>query len=181
MPAWWGRKSSKTKEEPEKPVNPYSNRFVKPGSIKNNNDCKKKDKDKAATRSFDQLTPRGSPRTSKEFGTVVSGSSTGFSGFDSDGGSKGHPLPRPSPQGSGNDHGSVSGSVSSGSSSVSSDDQPVVHDPVQFGAFRLVFFLKSPAFFGLGLLLNLNLGFNEFDSIEFVLASELETEMISFG
>lgn len=153
MPAWWGRKSSKTKEEPEKAVNPYSNRFVKP-AIKNN-DCKKKDKDKAATKSFDQLTPRGSPRASKEFGTVVSGSSTGFSGFDSDGGSKGHPLPRPSPQGLGNDHGtglgSVSGSVSSGSSSVSSDDQPIVHDPGQFGAFRLVFFeKKSPAFFWIG-------------------------------
>lgn len=165
MPAWWGRKSSKTKEEPEKQVNLYSNRFVKP-AIKNN-DCKKKDKDKA-TKSFDQLTPRGSPRASKEFGTVVSGSSTGFSGFDSDGGSKGHPLPRPSPQGLGNDHGtglgSVSGSVSSGSSSVSSDDQPIVHDPGQFAAFRLVFFEKSPVFFGLGLLLNL--GFNEFDSIE---------------
>ncbi|KAK9950105.1 hypothetical protein M0R45_005607 [Rubus argutus] len=138
MPAWWGRKSSKTKEEPEKPVNPYSNRFVKP-AIKST-DCKKKDKDKAS-KSFDQLTPRGSPRGSKEFGTVVSGSSTGFSGFDSDGGSKGHPLPRPSPHGLGNDHGaglgSASGSVSSGSSSVSSDDQPIVHDPGQFGAFRV--------------------------------------------
>ncbi|KAM5577773.1 mitogen-activated protein kinase kinase kinase 3 [Rosa sericea] len=141
MPAWWGRKSSKTKTDPpEKSPNPYSNRYAVTAAIKSPPIKTKRD------RSFDEPTPRGSPRVSKDLGTVINGSSSGFSGFDSDGGgSKGHPLPRPSvssPQGVGNDQGiglgSACGSVSSGTSSVSSsDEQPIVHDPSQFGAFRV--------------------------------------------
>ncbi|XP_050388079.1 mitogen-activated protein kinase kinase kinase 3 [Argentina anserina] len=139
MPAWWQRKSTKTKTEttPEKSPNPYSNRGLTSPLLKAKRD-----------RSFDEATPRGSPRAagSRDLGTVIiSGPSSGFSGFDSDGGSKGHPLPRPSvssPHRAGNDQvvglGSASGSVSSGTSSVSSsDEQPVQHDPGPFGAFRV--------------------------------------------
>ncbi|PRQ49339.1 putative mitogen-activated protein kinase kinase kinase STE-STE11 family [Rosa chinensis] len=138
MPAWWGRKSSKTKTDaPDKSINPYSNRYAVNAAVKSPPIKTERG------RSFDEPTPRGSPRVSKDLGTVVNGSTSGFSGFDSDGGgSKGHPLPRPSLQGVGNDQGiglgSASGSVSSGTSSVSSsDEQPIVHDPSQFGAFRV--------------------------------------------
>ncbi|XP_008227651.1 PREDICTED: mitogen-activated protein kinase kinase kinase YODA [Prunus mume] len=147
MPAWWGRKSSKSKEEQEKTLqhkNPYSNRnnsnFLFKSSI--NSDIKKKEKD-VRPKSFDEQITRGSPRASKELvGAGVSAS--GFSGFDSDGCERrqGHPLPRPSvssAQGLGNDQvlglGSASASVSSVSSSGSSDDQPIAHDShAQLGA-----------------------------------------------
>ncbi|KAL6219789.1 hypothetical protein ACLB2K_007548 [Fragaria x ananassa] len=121
MPAWWGRKSTKTtKTDPpeKKSLNPYSNR---------NSNVVKSPPAWSTKTSFDEPSPRAG---SKDLGTA----SSGFSGFESDGGSKGHPLPRPSvssPHGGGrpgNDHGlglgSASGSVSSGTSSVSSDDQP---------------------------------------------------------
>ncbi|KAM1653561.1 hypothetical protein ACFX14_006129 [Malus domestica] len=140
MPAWWGRKSSKSKEEQEKAVqhkNPYSNRnsnnFVNKSSISNDN--KKKEKDERP-RSFDEQVTRASPRASREFTSVVGVSSSGFLGFDSDGGERAaHPLPRPSVsslQGLalGNDQvnglGSGSASVSSVSSS-GSDDPLVAH------------------------------------------------------
>ncbi|KAL6223183.1 hypothetical protein ACLB2K_006572 [Fragaria x ananassa] len=127
MPAWWGRKSTKaTKTDPpeKKSLNPYSNR---------NSYVFKSPPARSTKTSFDEPLPRAG---SKDLGTA----SSGFSGFDSDGGSKGHPLPRPSVSsphggGPGHDHGvglgSASGSVSSGTSSVSSDDQPVL------GAFRV--------------------------------------------
>lgn len=127
MPAWWGRKSTKTtKTDPpeKKSLNPYSNR---------NSYVVKSPPARSTNTSFDEPSPRV---VSKDLGTA----SSGFSGFESDGGSKGHPLPRPSVSsphggGPGNDQGvglgSASGSVSSGTSSVSSDDQPVL------AAFRL--------------------------------------------
>ncbi|XP_004288333.1 PREDICTED: mitogen-activated protein kinase kinase kinase YODA [Fragaria vesca subsp. vesca] len=122
MPAWWGRKSTKTtKTDPpeKKSLNPYSNR---------NSYVVKSPPARSTNTSFDEPSPRV---VSKDLGTA----SSGFSGFESDGGSKGHPLPRPSVSsphggGPGNDQGvglgSASGSVSSGTSSVSSDDQPVL-------------------------------------------------------
>ncbi|KAL6225432.1 hypothetical protein ACLB2K_004282 [Fragaria x ananassa] len=127
MPAWWGRKSPKTtKTDPpeKKSLNPYSNR---------NSNVVKSPPARSTKTSFDEPSPRAG---SKDLGRA----SSGFLGFDSDGGSKGHPLPRPSVSsphggGPGNDHGvglgSAPGSVSSGTSSVSSDDQPVL------GAFRV--------------------------------------------
>lgn len=156
MPAWWPRKSSKSKGEQHQnqvqQQNPHGNHcgFLK-SSIKN--DIKKgKDKPK----SFDEVFPRGSPRASKDFGAPC-GSSSGFSGFDSDGQEKrGHPLPRPSVSSThslGIDHGvglgSGSFSGSSVSSSGSSEDHPIANDHGQFGANRLV--LKRSPVFGLGL------------------------------
>ncbi|XP_059432018.1 mitogen-activated protein kinase kinase kinase 3 [Corylus avellana] len=130
MPAWWGKKSGKSKEQ-----NPLSAHLYASKSSVNNERVKAKDKEKAS--SFDEVFCRNSPRTSKDFG-----GSSGFSGFDSDGGDKvGHPLPRPSIL-SGNDHihgavvGMGSGSVSSVSSSGSSEDQPVAQEQAQFSQFR---------------------------------------------
>lgn len=135
MPAWWGRKSGKNKEQ-----NPLTAHLSLSKSSVKNDRAKEKDKEKA--KSFDEVFSRNSPRTSKDFGGP-----SGFSGFDSDGGDKvGHPLPRPSIL-SGNDHihgvvvglGSGSGSVSSVSSSGSSEDQPVAQEQGQVVQSRLVF------------------------------------------
>lgn len=180
MPAWWGRKSSKSKEEQEKtlqPKNPYSNRnnnnFIIKSSI--NNDIKKKEKD-VRPKSFDEQITRGSPRASKDLvGAGVSAS--GFSGFDSDGCERrqGHPLPRP--QGLGNDQvlglGSGSASVSSVSSSGSSDDQPIAHDShAQLGAFNYRLVPHKPCFSDWGFCCFLsNLGLVRcfsFNSIQFI-------------
>ncbi|XP_048334926.2 mitogen-activated protein kinase kinase kinase 3 isoform X1 [Ziziphus jujuba] len=144
LPAWWPRKSSKNKEEHRQNQlqhqNPHGNHnsFLK-SPIRTDN---KKAKDKP--KSFDEVFPRGSPRASKDFG-APGGSSSAFSGFDSDGPEKrGHPLPRPSvssTQSIGIDQavglGSGSFSGSSVSSSGSSEDHPVAHDHGQFSAFRL--------------------------------------------
>jgi mitogen-activated protein kinase kinase kinase 3 len=126
MPAWWGKKSGKSKEP-----NPLSAHLQPSKSSVKNDKAKGKDKEKAS--SFDEAFSRNSPRTSKDFG-----GGSGFYGFDSDGGDKvGHPLPRPSIL-SGNDHihgavvGLGSGSVSSVSSSGSSEDQPVAQEQSQF-------------------------------------------------
>lgn len=111
MPAWWGKKSTKNKEQQSK--DKERDKYVKP-------------------RSFDELLCRKSPRTSKDF----SGSGSGFSGFDSGSSlEKTHPLPVPSVSSLGNDHGSVS--VSSTSSSGSSDGGTVVNtDQAQLDTFR---------------------------------------------
>lgn len=136
MPAWWGRKSSKCKEE-VKQQNPESTLYnISKISIRNE---KKNGKDKP--KSFDEgLFSRNSPRSSKDYGALTGsggGGSSGFSGFDSDCGDKirGHPLPLPS---AGIEHGvgSGSGSVSSVSSSGSSDDHPSPHDHAPFGVYR---------------------------------------------
>ncbi|XP_057496330.1 LOW QUALITY PROTEIN: mitogen-activated protein kinase kinase kinase 3-like [Actinidia eriantha] len=125
MRAWWGKKSSKSKEQQypdgESPK-------LSKSSIRNDI---KREKDKP--KSFDEVfASRYSPRNSKDFSGGGSGSS-GFSGFGSD---RGFPLPRPS---LGTDHGaglgSGSGSVSSESSSGSSSDDHVHLDQVQFGNF----------------------------------------------
>ncbi|KAJ8526310.1 hypothetical protein K7X08_028787 [Anisodus acutangulus] len=113
MPAWWGKKSTKNKENPQSKDLKERNKYVKP-------------------RSFDELLSRNSPRSSKEF----SGSGSGFSGFDSGSSlEKAHPLPMPSVS-LGNDHGSVSVSVSSTSSSGSSYGGPVNNDQAQLDTFR---------------------------------------------
>ncbi|KAL6346054.1 hypothetical protein AAG906_025334 [Vitis piasezkii] len=136
MPAWWGRKSSKCKEEVQQ-QNPESTLYnISKISIRNE---KKNGKDKP--KSFDEgLFSRNSPRSSKDYGALTGsggGGSSGFSGFDSDCGDKirGHPLPLPS---AGIEHGvgSGSGSVSSVSSSGSSDDHPSPHDHAPFGVYR---------------------------------------------
>ncbi|KAM7513809.1 hypothetical protein LguiA_003392 [Lonicera macranthoides] len=138
MPAWWGKKSTKIKEDQQQ--NQLFHQYAQQNnlsksSIKND---KKRSKDKP--KSFDELTSRksqNSPRNnSREF--IASGSS-GFSGFESE---RSHPLPRPSVSSSslGFDHvvglGSGCVSVSSSiSSSGSSDDHPHV-DQAQLCASR---------------------------------------------
>ncbi|XP_062096542.1 mitogen-activated protein kinase kinase kinase 3 [Humulus lupulus] len=151
MPAWWGRKSTKHKDETQNQPTQHSpqgtNHF---GFLKSpvRNDAKRtKDKPK----SFDEVLTRVSPRLSREFpaaATPVSpppppcGPSSGFSGFDSDG-SRCHPLPRPSISSMpslGNDQGNGlgfgSGSVSSVSSNGSSEDHPIGLENGQLGFYR---------------------------------------------
>ncbi|XP_052188839.1 mitogen-activated protein kinase kinase kinase 3 isoform X2 [Diospyros lotus] len=129
MPAWWGRKSSKNKEQQlRQDAHPPG----KDDSTKSS--LKKRPKDKP--KSFDDaLVSRNSPRNSRDFSGL-----SAFSGFDSD---RGHPLPRPSVSSALSlgmmDHGvglgSGSVSVSSVSSSGSSDDHTQV-DHAQLGVFR---------------------------------------------
>ncbi|KAA8531072.1 hypothetical protein F0562_005781 [Nyssa sinensis] len=148
MPAWWGRKSTKNKDQQQQQQleqtqqSPHGNNHnSSKSSIKND---KKNGKDKP--KSFDEVSgmvlSRNSPRNSKDFtsagGSGSSGSSA-FSGFDSD---RGHPLPRPSISSTpslGIDHavglGSGSVSVSSVSSSGSSDDHNNL-DHGQLGVYR---------------------------------------------
>ncbi|KAF7834152.1 mitogen-activated protein kinase kinase kinase 3 [Senna tora] len=149
MPAWWGRKSSKNKEE-QRPQQPQQQQlpqqephgvlqfnFIK-SPIRNNGAARK---GKEKPKSFDEVSAamlsRGSPRASRDYTSAsgVGGSSSGFSCFDSDGAErKGLPLPRPSvssPQRFGNDQGDGDGlgSASISGSSVSStgsfDDHPI--------------------------------------------------------
>ncbi|KAH6791396.1 mitogen-activated protein kinase kinase kinase 3 [Perilla frutescens var. frutescens] len=129
MPAWWSKKSGRSKDS------------EKSSSLKNE---KKRGKEvDPKVNSFDEGLLRNSPRVSRDFSAggreVVGGDSTGFSGFDSASSmDRAHPLPRPS--GSSNDQvhgagfGSGSGSVSSISSSESSDDH--AHAVVDQAAFR---------------------------------------------
>ncbi|PON81996.1 Serine/threonine protein kinase [Trema orientale] len=140
MPAWWGRKSSKHKEENQAiQQSPQPNNHF--GFLKSpvKNDPKRP---KHKPKSFDEALTRGSPRQSREF--AAAGSSTGFSGFDSDG-SRCHPLPRPSISSTpslGNDHGVGFGygsaSASSVSSSGSSEDQPIGQENGQLCVYRPV-------------------------------------------
>lgn len=141
MPAWWGKRSSKSKEVSNQD-NSYGKNDKKICSIKEN--MKRCSLDEAALR-------KNSPRGSKELSG--SGGSSGFSGFDSDSaGKRGLPLPEPcvSDLGAGGGIGagggvgfaSGSGSVSSVSSSGSSGGED--HDNnqgcnIQFGGCRLVF------------------------------------------
>ncbi|XP_057965343.1 mitogen-activated protein kinase kinase kinase 3 isoform X2 [Malania oleifera] len=144
MPAWWGRKSSKNKQQqqqhPERAKINFSEAAIE--------DNKKKTKEKP--KSLDQvsgtLLTRNSPRNSREFAAAngVGRLSSAFSGFDSDGGDKTPlPLPRPlisSTPSPANDHvvglGSGSVSVSSVSSSGSSSDDPLPHEHAQLGLYR---------------------------------------------
>ncbi|XP_065873733.1 mitogen-activated protein kinase kinase kinase 3 [Euphorbia lathyris] len=130
MPAWWGKKSSKNKDDKHQLHN----------SPTAKNDLNKK----TTTKTFDDFVlARNSPRVSKDFACA----SSGFSGFDSDSAEK-RGLPLPTPSGSASDHGiggvgfgsgSASGSVSSVSSSGSSaEDHPIANDHITnlFGGYR---------------------------------------------
>lgn len=137
MPAWWGKKSGRSKD---------SENSAKSSSLKND---KKRGKEiDPKVNSFDEgllQQSRNSPRISREFSAggreLVGGDSSGFFGFDS-ASSIDRALPLPRPSGSSTDHvhgvgsGSGSGSVSSVSSSGSSDDH--AHAAVDRAAFRWV-------------------------------------------
>ncbi|GKV21636.1 hypothetical protein SLEP1_g31597 [Rubroshorea leprosula] len=136
MPAWWGRKSSKNKEETQSPHEGHG-KFSKFSGKSKTDEMRKGDKE--SPRSVDEgIITRNSPRCSRDFGV---GGSSGFLGFDSDSAEKRrHPLPRPSVSSMQSDHGiglgSASVSVSSVSSSGSSEDNQIVNDQAQFGAHR---------------------------------------------
>lgn len=153
MPAWWGKKSSKNRDEKIQKLQQQNQQDLHVNHH-NNNSIKSSIKfDKKKPKSFDEVSSaRNSPINSKEFlisAITGGGGSSGFSGFDSDGGGsekRGHPLPRPSCSSMtsmGIEHGvslgSGSVSVSSVSSSGSSEDNPTTptnHDHVQFSAYR---------------------------------------------
>ncbi|KAK2998367.1 hypothetical protein RJ639_024118 [Escallonia herrerae] len=128
MPAWWGRKSTKNKEESQQ-QQPHSSHIYSFTSNKGGSAANKINKrgDQKPNKSFDEVSALVLSRNFRKesVGTSNGGSSSGFSGFDSE---RGHPLPRPSISSTpslGIDHagsGSGSGSVSSVSSSGSSDD-----------------------------------------------------------
>ncbi|GAB4847771.1 hypothetical protein Ancab_026834 [Ancistrocladus abbreviatus] len=142
MPAWWNRKSNRHKEAPLQSfvfIDPNSNKCHNPKtSLINKSERRSVEK----SRSLDELVPGISRRSNGELGHRGSSGgsrSSGFSGFDSDGGERrGHPLPRPSD--SGLDHavaaGCLSVSVSSVSSSGSSDEPPNM-EPAQVGLSRV--------------------------------------------
>ncbi|TYI31140.1 hypothetical protein ES332_A05G432900v1 [Gossypium tomentosum] len=165
MPGWWGKKSSKNKEDSPRNQTPRGTSvgFLKFSPTKTDAAAaaaagKKKapaatpdDKNNNYPKGCDDggglvFSTRSSPRVSRDFGVgggaVVSGSgSSGFSGFDSDSGEKrGIPLPTPSVSSLQSDHvvglGSGSPSVCSFSSSGSSEDNQIPNDPVQFIAYR---------------------------------------------
>lgn len=141
MPTWWGRKSSKPKEQPHEQEPRGSGggvlhfNFIKSSPIRNSpNNKGKSDKSK----SFDDPPAfRKSPRASRDFTPPTAAS-------DSDVGEKrGLPLPRPSvssTQSLSNDQGLVFGSTSLSGSSVSStgsyDDNSTYHS--QINSARLV-------------------------------------------
>lgn len=138
MPPWWGKKSSKIKEDQKlKQENKYSSNTIHQSLSRASIDNKNRIFKDSKPRSFDDAClNKGSPRITREINNNHNGGSgsSGFSGFDSD--QKAHPLPRPCMSLLGVDQtaglGSGSASVSSVSSSGSSDDH------TQFGIFRLV-------------------------------------------
>lgn len=124
MPAWWGKKSGRSKD---------SDNSAKSSSLKN--ETKRGKEIEYKVNSLDegllQQQSRNSPRVSRDFSAgareLSGGDSSGFSGFDSASSlDRGHPLPQPlrasNDQVHGVGSGSGSGSVSSVSSSGSSDD-----------------------------------------------------------
>ncbi|XP_030512256.1 mitogen-activated protein kinase kinase kinase 3 isoform X2 [Rhodamnia argentea] len=120
MPAWWSRKSNKTREDA-----PTHHPSPAKSSIKS--DAKRK------PNSFDDVvSSRNSPRNSRDFGGTAGGPAGEFAGFDSD---RGLPLPRPSVS-SVQDPLNGSVSVSSVSSSGSSDDHQLVNGHAQLGVQR---------------------------------------------
>ncbi|KAK3013159.1 hypothetical protein RJ639_009700 [Escallonia herrerae] len=133
MPAWWGRKSTKNKEESQQQQQqqqqPHSRHISSLTSNKGGSATNKTNNrgDQKPNKSFDEVSALVLSRNFRKesVGTGNCGSSSGFSGFDSE---RGHPLPRPSISSTpslGIDHagsGSGSGSVSSVSCSGSSDD-----------------------------------------------------------
>lgn len=146
MPAWWSKKSSKSKEESQHSSSSHFNFIKFPAHNKSDNEInrKKSGADDQKTRSMDDVVfTRNSPRESRDFAMNGAGSS-GFSGFDSDSTEKrGHPLPRPSVSSIHSDH--ASASVSSVSSSGSSDDHVVAVDQSPVGGYRFVILSKTQA------------------------------------
>ncbi|TKY73834.1 Mitogen-activated protein kinase kinase kinase YODA [Spatholobus suberectus] len=127
MPTWWGRKSSKSKEQEEQ--QPHGAACVLPFNfIKSNSAAKPKKGRPDKPKSFDDAV-RNSPRASRDFTS---------SAADSDAAEKrGLPLPRPSvssTQSFGNDQALAFGSASVSGSSVSSsgsyDDHPTYHSQI---------------------------------------------------
>ncbi|KAI7737006.1 hypothetical protein M8C21_011111 [Ambrosia artemisiifolia] len=144
MPAWFGRKSTKDKDNPHKNHfhnNNINNHQDNPFYSSNYNPSDRKNKT-----SFDDgllSGPTGSPRVSRDFsgpssGQAVGGghSGSGFNGFELD--RVGHRLPQPGRVlDQGNGSGSISGSgLSSGGSSVSSGDEQSGGDHGQLGVFK---------------------------------------------
>ncbi|KAK6125580.1 hypothetical protein DH2020_040673 [Rehmannia glutinosa] len=141
MPAWWGKKSGRSKDSENSP---------KGSSVKNEKKRGKESENKVKSLDevFLQQQSRNSPRNSSDFsgaGRELGGrNSSGFSGFDSASSlDRGHPLPRPLEPSNSNDsvlgvgYGSGSGSVSSISSSGSSDEpSQLTHVAVDHAAFR---------------------------------------------
>ncbi|CDP04692.1 unnamed protein product [Coffea canephora] len=135
MPAWWGRKSTKSKDPQNNSQNSSGSNNNKATSIKN---------DKRRVSGIDFA--RNSPRKSPDFG----GGASGFSGFDSSSSlDRVYPLPRPSVSSNDQSHGGGVGGVvglgsglgsaslsgSSVSSSASSDDHSNL-DHGQMAFFR---------------------------------------------
>ncbi|KAI5672455.1 hypothetical protein M9H77_12819 [Catharanthus roseus] len=139
MPAWWGKKSTKNKDQDSNSPKSSSSKSNGASSIKNE---KKRGEGKTRDglsynsnkpKSFEEISggifSRNSPRKSQDF-SGGGGGSSGFSGFDSSSSlDRVYPLPRPSVSSSDHFHGGAavlgSGSVSvssSVSSSGSSDE-----------------------------------------------------------
>ncbi|XP_021728051.1 mitogen-activated protein kinase kinase kinase 3-like [Chenopodium quinoa] len=156
MPAWWGRKSNKSKEETHQNNSNSNILFFELNSKKspNNSDNSNSNsnsngnsKNKRSPRSIEEfgrgiLSPKLRGNNCREFGSSGNGAaSSGISWFDSDCERKvvGHPLPRPTNSGVvAVDHGSHGGVglLASGSASISSvsssesnsDDHPILLD-----------------------------------------------------
>ncbi|GMI67600.1 MAP KINASE KINASE KINASE 3, mitogen-activated protein kinase kinase kinase 3 [Hibiscus trionum] len=152
MPAWWGKRSSKSKEESQNRSPRGTKTDAAASSVSSGGGSAGKMKAAAAAddkkhssnyspKSFDSggglvLTTGNSPGASKDFS--VAGVSSGFSGFDSDSGGKiGIPLPTPTVSSMQSDLvvGLGSGTPSI-SSDCSSDDNQIANDPVEFVAYR---------------------------------------------
>ncbi|GMH23970.1 hypothetical protein Nepgr_025813 [Nepenthes gracilis] len=135
MRAWWNRKGHKHEEELQQSlfVGPNSKLSLIKSDITSNYAEKSFDGDLSSNRRLS--------RADVGYTTISRRGSSGFSGFDSDGGERlGHPLPQPSVSGNlGFDHGGGSGygsvSVSSVSSSGSSAESPNLEHP-PFGISR---------------------------------------------
>ncbi|KAL3630129.1 hypothetical protein CASFOL_023113 [Castilleja foliolosa] len=138
MPAWWGKKTGKSKDSENSPNVSFVKSEKKRGKKEGENKVNSVDEVLVPQQS------RNSPRNSSDLsaagrGLLIGQNSSGFSGFDSASSlDRGIPLPRPSEPS--NDHfhaagsGSGSGSVSSVSSYGSSDDH--THGVVDHAAFR---------------------------------------------
>ncbi|KAL2906816.1 Mitogen-activated protein kinase kinase kinase 3 [Bienertia sinuspersici] len=147
MPAWWGRRSNKSKEETHNQTSFFElNSKKTPINSDKNND---NSKNKRSPRSLEDvssrriLSPKLKGNNSREFGSSGGGGSSGLSGCDSDGCERKvvcHPLPRPTNHGV-VDQGHGVGLLASGSASVSSvsssgsnsDDPPSLLDQLQSG------------------------------------------------
>ncbi|XP_024973179.1 mitogen-activated protein kinase kinase kinase 3 isoform X1 [Cynara cardunculus var. scolymus] len=150
MPAWFGRKSTKNKDNQQQRQrdqeqklqdnpffrNNYQGLNSQPSPIKNDNDKKHKTSFDDVLLAHREFSPSSSSSTPLA-GAGTYGTSSGFSGFDSD--RIAHPLPQPSISpttsiGIVDHHGSGSVSSSGGSSVSSADEHNLDHG--QLGVFR---------------------------------------------